>query len=72
MNACLYCEDPLAAFRAFCSSTCEGLFGIAEPNECSPCMESYRLVGYTRDGRPVMGCPSCGESYDVPAREVVA
>ena len=67
MNACLYCEAALPAFRAFCGSTCEGLFGIAETNECSPCGEAYRVVGYTRDGRPVMGCRECGESYDVPA-----
>ena len=67
MNACLYCEAPLAAFRAFCGSTCEGLFGIAESNECSACQEEYRVVGYTRDGRPVVGCRACGESWDVPA-----
>lgn len=65
MNACLYCEEPLAAFKAFCNSTCEGLFGTAETNECSPCQESIRHVGFTRDGRPGMGCPTCGESYEV-------
>ena len=72
MNECLYCTDHVPAFQAFCNAACEGLFAIAETNECTPCMESYRLVGYTKDGRPVMGCLACGESYDVPAREVAA
>ena len=67
MNACLYCEAALPAFRAFCSSTCEGLFGIAETNECSPCQESLRVVGYTPEGGPILGCPACGESVNVPA-----
>ena len=70
MNACLYCDAVLAAFKAYCDPTCEGLFGIAETNECTQCQNSVRQVGFTRDGRPVLGCPSCGESYDVPIAEV--
>ncbi len=67
MNACLYCEAELPPFKAFCNSTCEGLFGIAEPHECAVCRENYRVVGCTRDGRPVMGCQTCGESFEVLA-----
>jgi hypothetical protein len=70
VNACLYCETVLQPFQAFCDPTCEGLFGIAETNECTPCREDYRVVGFTRDGRPVMGCRACGESYEVPRLEV--
>lgn len=72
MNACLYCETRIQTFQAFCDSTCEGLFGIAETNECNACREDYRVVGCTRDGRPVMGCRECGESYEVAAVAGVA
>ncbi|MFA5861597.1 MAG: hypothetical protein WDA16_07870 [Candidatus Thermoplasmatota archaeon] len=72
MNECLYCGAKVQTFQAFCDSTCEGLFGVAETNECAQCREDYRLVGFTRDGRPVMGCKECGESYDVPAPVGVA
>lgn len=70
MNACLYCEARTPAFKAFCDSTCEGLFGIAETNECAQCQEGYRVAGYTPDGRPIMSCCACGESYEVPAAGV--
>ena len=70
MNACLYCEGRIAAFKTFCDSTCEGLFGIAETNECNACREDYRVVGYTPDGRPIVGCRACGESYEVRAAGV--
>ena len=70
MNQCLYCTDHVPAFSAFCNATCEGLFAIAEANECSLCQEDYRVVGFTRNGRPVMGCRACGESYEVAAAGV--
>ena len=72
MNACLYCEGQVQTFQAFCDSTCEELFGIAETNECAQCREDYRVVGFTRDGRSVMGCRECGESYEVPVAAGVA
>ena len=70
MNACLYCEARVPAFKAFRDSTCEGLFGIAETNECRTCQEDLRVTGYTREGRPILGCGSCNESFEVVAPEV--
>ena len=72
MNACLYCQAEIGAFKAFCTSTCEGLFGIAETNECRTCQEDYRVVAFTTDGRPIMGCRECGESYEIVAPAGVA
>lgn len=70
MNACLYCEAKLPAFKAFCGSTCEGLFGIADTNECATCREDMHVVGFTPRGRPMLGCGECGESFEVVAPEV--
>lgn len=72
MNACLYCTDHVPAFRAFCNATCEGLFGITSTDECQTCQETYRVVGYAPDGRPIVGCRGCGEGWTVPAPEEVA
>ena len=65
-------QGQVQTFQAFCDSTCEELFGIAETNECAQCREDYRVVGFTRDGRSVMGCRECGESYEVPVAAGVA
>lgn len=70
MNACLACEAPLAAFKGFCSSTCEGIFAVSTTNECNACQESYRHDGYTKDGRAVMACPTCGERFECHPLEV--
>lgn len=70
MNACLYCEARLPPFKAFCDSTCQGLFGVSEAHECQTCQADLRVTEYTRSGRPILGCPECGESFEVVAAEV--
>lgn len=70
MNACLYCEARLPPFTAFCDSTCSGLFGVAETAECGTCQADLRVGEFTRAGRPILGCPECGECFEVVAPEV--